>query len=190
MTGKCSICVSKYREWIEEQHCNGKPLRDISKELEVQFGESISHVAIGNHVNKHMGGDSEMQRLEQRIRNLEVWMLNAIPDTNLGAWHEHNAGSDTTYTLSSGTVYRSTIPNPEGLESEKAALTAAVVNKYKAEAEKAREAQRKEAIKRNETIAAEKREREEQARRAKELEEREHIDGLRREVDAYDRKSK
>ena len=186
MKEKCIICESGHSGWVNEQHKAGLSTREIAKSLETEFGLSVSHVTVASHLNHGDKSDSEMTGLEARIRNLEVWMLNAIPDTNLGAWHEHNAGSDTTYTLSSGTVYRSTIPNPEGLESEKAALTAALVNEHKANAEAQREAQRKEAIKRNETIAAEKREREEMAKRAKELEEKERIDKLREQVDAYD----
>ena len=191
MTGKCSICVSKHREWIEEQHEAGKPLRDISKEMEEQFGESISYVAIGNHVNKHMGGESDRTAvLEQRIRNLELWMATAIPDITSVTWHEHNAGGDETYSLSSGALYRSSIPNPKGLESEMAAISAALVSKHKAETAQRKEEQRLEAVKRNEAIAAEKQEREEQAKRAKDKEEKERIHKMREEVAEFDRNAK
>ena len=32
MSGKCSICESEYREWIEEQREAGKSTREIAKE--------------------------------------------------------------------------------------------------------------------------------------------------------------
>lgn len=187
MSGKCSICVSKYREWIEEQHGNGKPLRDISKELEEQFGESISHVAISNHINKHMGGDSDRtEQLEARVRNLEMWMAKAIPATTALTWFEHGPRGDEKFSISDYTLYKSSIPDFDALAAEEAALKSEIVSKHKAARAKREEQQRREAVKRNESIAAEKREREEQAKKARAKIEKQRIDKLREEVHRYD----
>ena len=190
MSGKCSICVSKHKGWIEEQHENGKPLRDISKELEEQFGEVISHVAIGNHINKHMGGDSEMQRLKARLENLELWVSKSIPAETAVTWFEHGTQGEQEFSISNHTLYKSTIPDFDGLSAKEEALKAEIVSKHKEESAARKEQQRREAVKRNEAIAAEKREREEQAKRAKELEEKERIDRLREQVAEFDKKTK
>ena len=185
MNGKCVICESGHSEWVNEQHKAGLSTREIAKALEAKFGLSVSHVTVASHLN-HGDKSDIMAALEQRIRNLEIWMAGAIPDVVSVTWHEHSAHSDETCSLSSGALYRSTIPNPKGLEPEMAAIRAALVSKHKTARAQKEEQQRLEAVRRNEAIAAEKREREEMAKRAQEEEERERINTLRKEVAEYD----
>jgi len=66
MSGKCSICESEYRAWIEEQHDAGKSTREIAEELKKKFGFSVSHTAIANHLKYHRG--------EDRIEKLAKWI--------------------------------------------------------------------------------------------------------------------
>jgi hypothetical protein len=185
MNGKCVICESEHGEWVDSQHKAGLSTREIAKALEAEFGLSVSHVTVASHLN-HGDKSDRTAELEQRIRNLELWMATAIPDITSVTWHEHNAGGDETYSLSSGALYRSSIPNPKGLESEMAAISAALMSKHKEESAARKEQQRREAVKRNESIAAEKREREEMAERARAKIEKERIELLRKEVSAYD----
>jgi hypothetical protein len=197
MSGKCSVCTSEHKGWIEEQHENGKPLRDISKGLEEQFSESISYVAIGNHVNKHMGGESDRTaELEQRIRNLEVWMSSALGPETFLTWIAKipKPGEVHPQTLSYRNSYMQTIPNPETIEAESIAILSTISGRMDKE-EFERDTRQKE------TWAQEKAERdrlakkvsdEQEAARKKASEEAKHaeIEEMRKSVKEYDSRPK
>lgn len=189
MKEKCIICESGHSTWVNEQHDAGLSTRQIAAELKEKFGLSVSHVSIATHLN-HGDKSDIMAELEARIRNLELWVLKSIPAETAVTWFEHGITGEQKFSISNHTLYQSTIPNFDGLAAEEAALKAEIVSKHKEESAALKEQQRREAVKRNESIAAEKREREEQAKRAKEMEEKERIDALREQVAEFDKKTK
>ncbi len=196
MSGKCSICVSKYREWIEEQHENGKPLREISKELEEQFSEVISHVAIGNHINKHMGGESEMTVLEQRVRNLEIFMSLTLPPETFLTWIPKipRSGDAPPQSVSYRNSYMQTIPNPETIESESIAILSTISGRMdKEESERDRQQKEQWAREKAERDRLAKIERDEQEaaqKKAREEAELIEIEKMRKSVKEYDSRPK
>lgn len=189
MGTRCKVCNSKHRGWIEAAFEEGTSLRVISAELEQQHGESISYVALGEHFKRHMNQDETTEivtALEARIRNLEIWMAKAIPAETALTWFEQDARGEQKFSITNYTLYKSTIPNFDALGGEEAAIKSRIVEKHKADAAKRKEQQRREAVRQNEAIAAEKREREEAAEKARAELEKVRIEKLRQEVNTYD----
>lgn len=194
---KCLVCNSAQRKWIEEQHGNGKPLRDISKELEEQFSESISHVAIGNHMNKHMNSEADiMAELMQRVRNLEIWMGSALPAETFLTWFSKLARSrdPTPHTVSYRNSYMQTIPNPEAIHSESIAIISAISARMDEDEAGRDRAQKdvwaREKAERDRVAKIARDEQEAAQKKASDEAKRIEIEKMREEVVEFDKKSK
>jgi hypothetical protein len=187
MSGKCSICESEHRGWIEEQHEAGKSTREISKELEEGFGISISHVAIANHLKYHIGKEDRIiAELEKRIRNLEMWLAGDVSGGTFIGWQEDTPHSSETHSISRHSAYMTTIPHPETLQEEENAIKRAMMEKQNKEKEERLKRQREESARVNDIKAKEKRELEEMKRKGKEREEEARVQKMREEVEKYD----
>jgi hypothetical protein len=142
-----------------------------------------------------MGSNGDrMAVLEQRLRNLEVWMDSALGLETFLTWIPKLPGTSGQQTVSYRNTYMQTIPDPEKIEAESIAILSTISARMDEE-EAERDRQQKE------VWAREKKERdrltkiaydEQEAAQKKIAEEakRVEIEKMRKSVEEYDRKSK
>lgn len=79
---RCKVCNSTHREEIEERYQNGMSASAISRWLEENFNEKISHVAIKNHMSKHFNVKEVVQKeyLKKKSDNPEKRMKKFVEE--------------------------------------------------------------------------------------------------------------
>ena len=193
---KCLVCTSPHREWIEQQSEEGRSARDLSKALKDKYNVDISHSSISNHLSKHMDGDSEMQRLEQRIRNLEIFMSLTLPPETFLTWIPKipRSGDAPSQSVSYRNSYMQTIPNPETIESESISILSTIsarMDNDEAERDrKQKEQWAREKAERDRLAKIARDEREEGERKAREAAELIEIEKMRKSVKEFDSRPK
>jgi hypothetical protein len=139
-----------------------------------------------------MGRGDRVAELEQRLRNLEVWMSSALGPETFLTWIPKLPGTSGQQTVSYRKTYIQTIPNPETIEAESIAILSTISGRMDKE-ELERDTRQKEVWSR----AKSERDRlakivhdEEEAARKKAMDEakRIEIEEMRKSVEAYDNK--
>lgn len=120
-TSKCE--KSEHRAEIDKAAKNGMTSRDISDMLVVKFKEHVSHSAVQNYLDKHKSLDEEsalaaVERLEKRIRNLEINAVIYGPGGSDGGWKTYSLAGVQLHALRRIDVLLDAIPKNTELKEE------------------------------------------------------------------------
>ena len=142
----CAVCNSDFRAKLEAMNAEGISLRKQSTWLE-ERGVTISHSAIKAHMDKHLGRpyvakpgedalklmDAYIDRLEQRILNLEAHMLDVVSTNVACEYNEYTESSVNRVRIDQQDVFIANVGSPETLKQDRQNLTNAFVAKTEVE---------------------------------------------------------